>query len=143
MLARIVSANQADRRLRKDIIQPMYGVPEDLPLQRFVGEDLNQICLGQYQIQFHFSGTGSISVEGQWELRDASGELLDRDQEHPERDCYRIHKIIDLPVTRFTIDAPRSFTLFFDGGYALTVFDDTPQYESFSVHLDGEADIYI
>ncbi len=42
----------------------MYGVPADLPIQPFIGQDLSQICLGRFQIPFHFSGTGSISVAG-------------------------------------------------------------------------------
>ena len=28
----------------------MNGVPADLPIQPFVGKDLNQICLGRFQI---------------------------------------------------------------------------------------------
>ena len=35
----------------------IYGVPVDLSIQRFVGQELNQICLGRVQIQLHFSGT--------------------------------------------------------------------------------------
>ena len=47
----------------------MYGVPADLPVNVFVGKEFNQIGLGRFQIQFHCSGTGSIFVEGRWELR--------------------------------------------------------------------------
>jgi hypothetical protein len=44
---------------------------------------------------------------------------------------FGIHKIIDIPVTRYAIDSPRSCTLFFQNAYALTVYD-TPHYESSS-----------
>ena len=134
----------------------MYGVPSNLPLQKFVGLQLNQIALGQYQIQFHFSlcrrisvegkwqlqdaGRGSISVEGKWELHDSSGTLIDEEQENSARESYRIHVIIDKEVTSFRIDAPHSFSLVFSSGHTLTIYDDTPQYESFSIHPDG---IYI
>jgi hypothetical protein len=37
----------------------MYAVPADLPIQPFVGQDLNQICLGRFQIQLHFSGAAA------------------------------------------------------------------------------------
>lgn len=121
----------------------MHGVPPDLPLDRFVGRECNQIGLGRFQIQFQFSGTGSLHVESRWELRCPMGEIIDGAREHVERECYRIHRVIDVPIVRFVIDSPRSFTLFFKTGEALTVFDDSDQYESFSVHLEGDGSIYI
>lgn len=121
----------------------MYGVPASLPLAHFIGQELNQIAIGRFQVQLHFSGTGSISIEGSWELRDAQGTLVDKSQDHVERDCYRVHRVLDLPVERFEIDPPRSFTLVFSSGHSLTVFDDSEQYESFSVHLNGLPSSYI
>lgn len=119
----------------------MHGVPADFPIQPFVGQELNQICLGRFQTQLLFSRTGSISVEGRWELRDGAGEIVDRAEEHETRESYRIHRLIDVAVTRFSIDSPRSFTLFFDNG--LAVFDDSEQYESFSINVDGQPPLYV
>jgi hypothetical protein len=31
----------------------MYGVPQDLDLSRFIGATLIQVCLGEFQVQFH------------------------------------------------------------------------------------------
>lgn len=76
------------------------------------------------------------------ELRDPSGAVVDSEQEPSERDVYRIHRILDLSVVAFAIDAPRSFTLVFEPAFRLTVFDDSEQYESFSIHVDGR-DIYV
>ena len=92
----------------------MYEVPADLPIQAFVGHELNQICLGRFQIPLHFSGVGSISVEGGWELRDAAADIVDRAEAHETRKSYRIHRLIDIAVARCSVDPPRSFTLFFD-----------------------------
>jgi hypothetical protein len=121
----------------------MYGVPKDLPLDPFVGHELNQVALGRFQMQLRFSGCGSISIEGRWELRDPDGAIVDCWQDHAARDCYRIYRILDLSVSRFEIDAPASFTLVFEPSYRLTVFDDSPQYESFSVNLDGKPGVYV
>jgi hypothetical protein len=55
----------------------MYGIPKDLQLERFVGQEFNFIGLGRFQIQFHISSLVAIHVEGRWELRDASGTLVD------------------------------------------------------------------
>jgi hypothetical protein len=56
----------------------MYGVPTDLDLSFLHGALLIQVCLGQHQVQFHFHPTGSIAVEGGWELRDAAGGVARR-----------------------------------------------------------------
>jgi len=121
----------------------MYGVPADLPLQPFVGHELNQICLGRFQLQLHWAGVGSIAVEGRWELRDASGLVIDAEQDYQGRDVYRIHRIIDLKTTGFEVDPPRTFSLLFESGFRLTVFDDTDQYESFSIDLVGKPSVYV
>ena len=116
----------------------MYGVPKELPLAGFVGQDLDFVGLGRYQVQFGFSGGGDISVQSGWELVDPKGAPLDASEEHEARDCYRLHRLLSLPVAGFAIDAPRSFTLVFGAGYRLTIYDDDPHYESFTLQLRGE-----
>ena len=121
----------------------MYGVPADLPILAFVGHEANQICLGRFQVQLHFSGVGSIQMEGRWELRHAKDGLVDASEEHNNRGNYRIHRILDVPVVGGSVDPPRSFTLQFGNDLSLTVFDDSEQYESFSIHLEGQASVYV
>jgi len=53
-----------------------------------------------------------------------AGNIVDRAEEHETRESYRIHRLIDVTVARFSIDPPRSLTLFFDNGLALAVFND-------------------
>ncbi len=121
----------------------MCGVPDNLQLERLVGREFNLIGLGTWQVQFHISSLAAIQVEGRWELRDSAGSLVDHSQEPAERDCYRLQRIIDVPIVRFALDAPRSFTLYFESGHSLTIYDDSDQHESFSVHFDGEPSFYI
>lgn len=121
----------------------MYGIPADLPLSRFVGLEFNMVGLGCFQTQFHCAGAGTLFVEGRWELRDAAGALIDCRQEHDQRPTYRVHVVIDVPIVRYEIDPPRSFTLIFENDLRLSVFDDSPQYEAFSIHLDGEPPLYV
>jgi hypothetical protein len=121
----------------------MHGVPRDLPVDSFIGKEFNQVCLGRFQVQFHASGTGSILIEGHWELRDQTGALVDSDKEHAERKCFYLHLIIDVPIIQVKVEPPRSFSLCFQSGLILTVFDDSLHYESFSLHLDGRGSIYV
>jgi hypothetical protein len=112
----------------------MYGIPANLDLSKFRATTLSQICLGEYQIQFHFHPEGSIYVEGRWELRDLTGTLVDESTEmNAERDALRLHVILGKVVESYSISAPDSFALRFESGHSLTVFDSSKQYESFSI----------
>jgi hypothetical protein len=121
----------------------MQGVPKDIQLERLVGQAFNFIGLGRFQIQFHVSGVVAIHVEGRWKLHDGAGTLVDAGQELANRDAYHVHHVLDIPIVRFALDAPHSFTLFFESGHSLTIFDESEQYESFSIHFTGEPSLYI
>jgi hypothetical protein len=111
----------------------VYGVPQDLDLSRFVGATLIQVCLGEYQVQFRFAPTLEIGVEGHWELRDGAGLMVDRAEPYTEREAYRVHRLLGQTVEGTDLDAPRSFALRFSGGEELRIFDNSDQYESFSI----------
>ena len=116
----------------------MYGVPANLDLTGFHGATLIQIGVAEHTLQFVFqpplpNPLHCIMVEGTWEIRDADGAILDRVQDHASRDVYRVHKLLSRDVVSSVVDAPRSFTLSFDSGHHLQVFDDSKQYESFSI----------
>jgi len=121
----------------------MYGVPANLPVHRLIGNSFNFIGLGRFQIQLHASDLVAIYIEGKWELQDSEGTVVDSQNSYTERGATHLPTIIDVPVTACTIDAPRSFTLSFQSGHALIIYDDGPQFESFSVHFDGEPEIYV
>jgi len=111
----------------------MYGVPADLPVHRFVGDYLAQACIGMDGIHFHFGLSGTISVGGRWELVDGSGRMIDCACDHGERESYRVHALFNQDVIDSSVDPPHSFSLTFSSGHRLTVYDDTPQFESFSI----------
>jgi hypothetical protein len=112
----------------------MHGVPQDLDLERFRGSVLTQICLGEFQLLFHFVEPSlSISVEGGWQVSSAAGELVDRSIQNSSRDSYRIHRLLGRSVVGHVLSPPQSFTLRFDNGWSLTVFDNSREHESFSI----------
>ncbi len=115
----------------------MYGVTKDLDLSVFRGATLIQVGVGQYQLQFHFDPTATLSVESQWSLVDANGHEIDRQMEHADRDCYRLHLLLGTEVTTAEAHPPDSISLRFSNGYTLRVFDDGPQYESFQIEPGG------
>ncbi len=121
----------------------MYGVPHDLDLERFIGTTLVRLCLGQHEAQFHFlaldsgwldeNATLEISVEGGWELRDASGELTARGERGVGGAAHVLHHLIGGSVAETNVDPPNSFTLQFDDGHELRILDDSDSQESFAI----------
>jgi hypothetical protein len=114
----------------------VHGVPIDLDLSFLHGAELIQVCIGQYQLQFHFHPVGSVSVEGGWELRDATGAWIEgaaRSDNRGERPPCHLHKLLGRRVAATEVRAPQWFALRFEGGDVLRVFDDSVQYESFSI----------
>jgi hypothetical protein len=87
----------------------MYGVPVDLPIERFLGDSLTQIRIGIDGIHFVFNQTGIIGVFGLWQLHDANGEMIDHTQEHRDQ---------------------------FSTGHQITIYDDTSQYESCTINSE-------
>lgn len=111
----------------------MYGVPADLDLTYLHDAELIQVCIGQYQVQFHFHPKGSISVEGKWELVDAGGHRIDGQQDGPDRPPYQLHRLLGRRVVGSEVHATEWCALQFDDRCVLRLFDDQPQYESFQI----------
>ncbi|MFO0782841.1 MAG: hypothetical protein U0636_04070 [Phycisphaerales bacterium] len=121
----------------------MHGVPADLPLGSLIGRDLLAVNVSRYQLDFSFEGGIRISPTTCWDLRGPTGTLIDSAQEPEQRENYRVHEIIGIPVVSFSVDAPRSFTLIFATGHHLTIGDDGPQYESCTIDIPGQPTIII
>ena len=119
----------------------MYGVPADLDLRRFVGARLDEIGLGEFIVQFRFQAADTVGqqgslllgVEGKWVLLDNAGTVIDESQSNAGREAYRLHRLLGQSVVTAEVDSPESIVLRFGSGYELRVFDDSQQYESFSI----------
>jgi hypothetical protein len=117
----------------------LYGVPPDLDLTPFQGAMLERLDLGVHILHLRFATEPGavISVEGDWELRDAADRLIDRWMEPAERDVLRLHLLVGRTVVATRVDAPDSFSLRFDSGHALRVLDSSREYESFQIEPGG------
>jgi len=112
----------------------MYGVPDTLELPFLLDAELSQLCIGETHIQFNFSPNGSIGVEGDWELLDSSGEVIEESCSGP---LVLTQKLIGKCVTDYIIDAPKSVSILFENGFTLIIFDSSEQYESFTIEPGG------
>jgi hypothetical protein len=123
---------------------PMYGVPANLDPSTFVGQELIQVAIGAYDLQFHFHPELTISIQGHWELRDSTGTVVEHAGTDDDEGLSRIvatptslPHLIGQSVTKLRISPPEWFEIEFDSGECLRVFDDSPQNESFSIHPPG------
>lgn len=117
----------------------MYGVPADLDLSFLLGAELTQICIGAYQLQFHFHPEGQLSVEGAWEFRGPSGSVIDRSADGPaaERAPFELHRLLGRAVCATEVSAPSWLAVRFGGGFELRLFDGPEPYESIQIHPGG------
>jgi len=119
----------------------MYGVPEKLQaLQDFEGmrfvaaDDQGEI------VYFRFARDGSggemeIGVEGEWVLRDASGDVAVKGT--PNFTPGTFAKVFQAIVTTTATHPPKSIVLHLDSGHALEIFDSSEEFESFSIPHGG------
>ena len=115
----------------------MYGVPADLDLSHYLNATCVQIAMGEFQIQLHFQPVATIAIEGRWELREAAGDVVDQTVPNDSRDSYRLHLLLAQQVVDCNVVAPTSFSLTFNSGHTLEVFDDSNQYESCHLSPSG------
>jgi hypothetical protein len=60
-----------------------------------------------------------------------------------ELEALHLYMTLGKSVKNYSISAPDSFSLQFTSGQVLTIFDDSKQYESFSIEDIYIEDIYI
>ncbi len=122
----------------------MYGVPKDLNLSRFHGSTLDQIGLGRNVLEFSFSGGQYIEVEGLWQLLDSSGTVLDQGRparvgfandgdDNRSKRTWNVNVLLGEAIESTEVNAPESFSLVFTSGSRIRIFDDSKDYESFSI----------
>ena len=110
----------------------MYGVPEDLDLSPFVGWQLNQICIGPYDLQFHVSGRGSISCYGEVRVQ-LDGETYRVFGKDGWRDVSSFPKIVGRDVTAWSRDSIHEFSLALTGSAIIRFRSEDEAYEDFTV----------
>ena len=115
----------------------MYGLdPNKIDSFTHVcGNEVVQVCVGRFDLQYHLNPMGHISIWGRCELRDTESKLVDVWQ--GDRRSSGFSAFIDLlgaVVSEVVIDNPSTLRLQFVDGRQLLLFDESPQYESFSVN---------
>jgi len=122
----------------------MYGVPKDLDLSAFIGQTVLQVAIGPHDLQINIHPDLNISLTGRWEMRDATGNIVDQSPDGSIASfCTSVTiptwlpRIVSRTFVRLEISPPVWFELEFDTGDRLRVFDDSPYYESCTIWPAG------
>ena len=115
----------------------MHGFSPELNIEGFVNEELQQICLGKFDLQFRFSSGTLISVQNKVRLLHA-GLLSASWTEENGWDCVEFHALLNVKVSRYEVIDESLLQIEFHDGLLLEFIDDSDQYESMQIYPLGD-----
>lgn len=119
----------------------MYGVPLNLDLSNLVGNGLNLLGLGKYDVQFNFDGSGiKICVQGDISLLE-KGELIATWNGEDNWSSLNFQKIINATVESFSVRNSKLIEIKFEQDIVLQLHDSSDQYETIIIHFGGDSGV--
>ncbi len=118
----------------------MYRLPTDAAerLSYLKGAEVEQVCVGKFDLQFHLHPRGKVSVWSRCELLSPDGNALDTWDVGRRTDRFLFAELLGGTVADILVEDARTLTLRFADGRRLAIHDTSDQYESFSVD-----DVYV
>ncbi len=99
-----------------------------------MGQEIGQVCLGQFQTQLRFANDARLRMEGVYvhRIRSEGRELT---QARSSCGPNELHRLLGTSITETRILSPERAELVFSNGDALLLIDDSDQNESFILDL--------
>ena len=114
----------------------MYRIPSTLDVADIVGSEIQQICIGRYDVQFHFGSGRRICVQGNVEVLNGSGTIANWTEDSGWSTTAFFH-LLNAPVEGFSVANDRLLVITFAGGYSLRLHDSSDQYECMQIYPEG------
>jgi hypothetical protein len=111
----------------------MYRFGDGSQLNSLVGQDVLQVCLGEFETQVVFS-EARLSMEGGYVHR-IPAEKRENRQTRSSSGPNELYRLVGKSVANAKVLSPESGELVFSNGDTLTLIDDSDQYESFVLTL--------
>ena len=119
----------------------MHPFPQDKELHFLVGAELEQVCLGQWQIQFNFDNA-RICIEGDLEHVDKLGTSRRHNTDEDRLSPIFLHHLVGQKVRLIEVEQFR-LTLAFDGGDIIRILSDEGSYECGQIYNEhGEITVF-
>lgn len=109
----------------------MYGLPSNVDLAFFKGKALLQVCIGAHDLILNFVGDISVTVTSSIGCTTSGGSIQQYDDFR--RAAPAVITLLDHSVVLADGDEAGTLTLTFDGGGGLAIYDDSEQYESYTI----------
>lgn len=116
----------------------MYRISVDLDLSDIVGSDLNQICLGRYDVQFVFGSKTTIAVQSRACFLDKE-KVVAVWNDADNWSSLSFQRFLNATVQSYSVMNDRTLEIQFSGDLRLQLHDDSDQYESMQIYRKGEA----
>lgn len=114
----------------------MYGLPRDINLGFFNGKELLQACFGVHDIILNFDGDVSVTVTSSLGCMGPGGSIQQYDDFRQASPAVLV--LLNQTVLAAEGDEAGTLTLKFDGGGMLAIYDDSKNYESYTINNGGK-----
>lgn len=111
----------------------MYGFSEDLKLEGIVGSEIQQMCLGRYDVQFIFSSGIRICVQSLIEVFEGA-ELVATWDEERNWTSIAFQKLVSETVDSYAVLSKHTIEIRFRNGLQLRLHDNSTEYESLQIY---------
>jgi hypothetical protein len=106
----------------------MHAFPPARALSFLVGQEIGQIALDPFSLQFRFEAGGQITVEGKIEHIDEGGSIHPHDCQGRKGNALYLHQLLQQPISAIDVE-PFCLTLAFASGAKLRIFSELNAYE--------------
>jgi hypothetical protein len=121
----------------------MYGLPEMFDASFFVGRTLQNVVFSQCMVELIFDGKVAIGIQSSYELQIADGTgYVKRNRVEEPIHSSRLMQLLGARVASVRAERDGTLTLDFEHGSVFRCFDDSPNYESYSIG-HGEEETYV
>jgi len=114
----------------------MHPFPPADELQFLIGEEVSQVCLDPYGLQFRFVSLGQISVDWRIEHVDRDGQSHVHDCQAQTPEALYLQQLLQHRITKVETE-PYCLSLTFDDGAVLQVFSYDGPYECGHIWSSG------
>ena len=109
----------------------MYGLPHNTSLAFFNGKTLLQVCFGAHDLLLNFDGDVSVMVSSSVGCMDSGGAIQRYDDFRDAAPA--LLTLLNQTVMSAEGGREGTLTLRFDGGRPLAIYDDSKEYESYTI----------
>lgn len=111
----------------------MYGFAKDLKIEGILGEEIRQICLGRYDVQFLFGSGSSIAVQSLIEVFHGD-ELIATWDEDVNWTSSNFQRLLNVSVTSYSVIDERVLEICLREEFRLRLHDNSEQFESVQIY---------